>query len=278
MPMPREAIALLATARKESLVMLRYWPNTAMLLLETVLMPLAYWAQAEGFEGNDPAAAGAFAARSGTTSIAGFIYLGWAVFMWVTTMIWGPGAALRAERMQGSLESLFLTPVSRFTLLFGPSAAYLVPTALEFTAVGLMLRMVFHVPLGARELVTGIAVMLASIPALFAMGGLVSVLVMRVRDSAGVNAALRGLIGLLCGITYPVAVLPHWVHPISRALPITVILDTLRGAMLGVMDTAAVWSRTVALLLTAVGLGLLGLGLLELTLRAVRRSGRLGQF
>ena len=40
MPTPREAVALFATVRKESLVMLRYWPNTVMLLLETILMRL----------------------------------------------------------------------------------------------------------------------------------------------------------------------------------------------------------------------------------------------
>lgn len=278
MPTPREAVALIATVRKESLVMLRYWPNTVMLLLETILMPLAYWAQAQGFEGNDPAASAAFAQRSGTDSLAGFIYLGWAVYMWVTTMIWGPGAALRAERMQGSLESLFLTPVSRFTLLYGPSLAYLIPTALEFAAVGLMLRLVFGVPLGVPELLSGIAIMVASMPVLFALGGLVNVLVMWVRDSAGFNGVLRGLIGLLCGITYPVAVLPSWLHPVSHALPVTVILDTLRGAMLGLMDAGSVWSRSLLLLGTGLGFGLLALVMLDVALRAVRRSGRLGQF
>ncbi|MBK7622430.1 MAG: ABC transporter permease [Kineosporiaceae bacterium] len=278
MPTPREAVALFATVRKESLVMLRYWPNTVMLLLETILMPLAYWAQAQGFEGNDPAATEAFAQRSGTDSLAGFIYLGWAVFMWVTTMIWGPGAALRAERMQGSLESLFLTPVSRFTLLYGPSLAYLIPTALEFAAVGLMLRLVFGVPLGLSELLSGIAIMVASMPVLFALGGLVNVLVMWVRDSAGFNGVLRGLIGLLCGITYPVAVLPGWLHPVSHALPVTVILDTLRGAMLGLMDAGSVWSRSLLLLGTGLGFGVLALIMLDVALRAVRRSGRLGQF
>jgi ABC-2 type transport system permease protein len=274
----REAVAFGATVRKEMLVMLRYWPSTVMLLAETILLPLAYWAQAAGFEGGDDTAAAAFAQRSGTNSVAGFIYLGWAVYMWITTMIWGPGSSLRKERMQGSLESLFLTPVSRFTLLFAPSTAQLVPAALQFTAVGLMLRLVFGVPIGPAQIAAGVAVVLASIPVLFALGALVGVCVMRVRDSNGINSAVRGLIGVLCGITYPIVVLPGWVQPISHALPITAVLDTLRAAVLNRTASADLWHRSVILLAAGVVIGAVASALLRLTLRSVRHTGRLGQF
>lgn len=277
-PIRREAVAFAATVRREWLVMLRYWPNTFMLILETILMPLAYWAQASGFEGGAQSAADAFTQRSGTASVPGFIYLGWAVYMWITTTVWGPGSTLRKERMQGSLESLFLTPVSRFTLLFAPSAAQLIPAAMEFTAVGLMLRLVFGVPLGPGQILAGLLVVAASIPVLFALGALVGVSVMRIRDSSGLNSALRGLIALLCGITYPIAVLPAWIQPIGHALPITTVLDTLRSAVLNRSALGEVGSR--ALLLLAVGalLSAAALALLRMTLRSVRRTGRLGQF
>jgi ABC-2 type transport system permease protein len=274
----RGAIAFAATVRKEWQVMMRYWPALVMLLLETILIPLAYWAQAAGFEGGDDRAAAAFAQRSGTDSVAGFIYLGWAVYMWITTMIWGPGSSLRKERMQGSLESLFLTPVSRFTLLFAPSTAQLIPTAVQFTAVGLMLRLVFGVPLGVREIAAGVAVVMASIPVLFALGALVGVSVMRTRDSNGVNAAIRGLIGVLCGITYPIAVLPGWIQPISHALPVTGVLDTLRSAVLNDAAFSYLWDQSVVLISVGTGVGVLAAVLLRLTMRSVRRTGRLGQF
>ena len=272
-PIRREFVAFTATIRKEWQVMMRYWPSMVMLIAETILLPLAYWAQATGFEGGDARAAAAFTQRSGTDSVAGFIYLGWAVYMWITTMIWGPGSSLRKERMQGSLESLFLTPVSRFTLLFAPATLQLVAAALEFTAVGVMLRVAFRVPIWA-----GVGIVLASIPVLFALGALVSVCVMRVRDSNGINSAIRGLIGVLCGITYPVAVLPGWVQPISRALPVTAVLDSLRSAVLNRAAFADLWRRTVILLVAGVVIGALASLLLRLTMRNVRRTGRLGQF
>jgi ABC-2 type transport system permease protein len=277
-PIRREVVAFAATVRKEWQVMMRYWPSMVMLVAETILLPLAYWAQATGFEGGDHNAAAAFAQRSGTNSVAGFIYLGWAVYMWINTMIWGPGSSLRKERMQGSLESLFLTPVSRFTLLFAPSIVQLVAAALEFTAVGAMLRLAFHVPIGPAQIAVGVSVVLASIPVLFALSALVGICVMRVRDSNGINSALRGLIGVLCGITYPVAVLPGWVQPISRALPVTAVLDSLRSAVLNSVAFAGLWKRSVILLAAGVVIGAVASVLLRLTLRSVRHTGRLGQF
>lgn len=258
--------------------MMRYWPDTTMIILETILMPIAYWAQAAGFEGGDPNASEAFARRSGTTEVAGFIYLGWVVYMWVTTIVWGPGTSLRKERMQGSLEPLFLTQVSRFTLLFAPPTTQLFPTAILFTVVGLMMRYAFGVPLEIGQIFAGVLVVIASIPLLFGLGALVGVSVMRMRDSSGLNSALRGLIGLFCGITFPIAVLPEWVQPISRALPITQIVDALRAAVLSRPELAELWSRSLILLAFGVVISASAMVLLQLTLRNVRRTGRLGHF
>jgi ABC-2 type transport system permease protein len=276
--MHAEAIAFAATVRKEWQVMMRYWPNTVMLLLESVLVPLGYWAQAAGFAGGDQHAVDAFASRSGTTDVAGFIYLGWAVYLWITSMIWGPGTSLRKERMQGSLENLFLTPVSRVTILFGPATTQIFPAALMFTVVGLMLRFVFDVPLGPVRLLSGLLVVIASIPVLFGLAALVGLSVLRVRDAAGINSAVRGLVGILCGITFPIAVLPGWIQPVSRSLPVTQVLYALRSSVLQQPALAAVWSRALILLALGLGIGAAAVIMLGWVLRSSQRNGRLGQY
>jgi ABC-2 type transport system permease protein len=276
--MHAETIAFTATVRKEWQVMMRYWPNTVMLLLESVLVPLGYWAQAAGFAGGDQQAVDAFASRSGTTDVAGFIYLGWAVYLWITSTIWGPGTSLRKERMQGSLENLFLTPVSRITLLFGPVTTQLFPAALMFTVVGLMLRFVFGVPLGPARLLSGLLVIMASIPVLFGLAALVGLSVLRVRDAGGITSAVRGLVGILCGITFPIAVLPGWVQPVSRSIPVTQVLYALRSSVLQQPALAAVWSRALILLALGLGIGAAAVIMLGWVLRSSQRTGRLGQY
>lgn len=258
--------------------MLRYWPNTVLMLVASVLLPAAYWAQAHGFAGGDERAMDAFASRSGTDEIAGFIYLGWAVFTWLSRMIWGPGMALRKERMQGSLEVIFLSPASRFVILFGPAAAHLVPTTLMFSAVGLMLRFVFGVPIGLKELLAGLGIIIASIPILFGIGAVVGIMVLRYRDADGIASAIRGGLGILCGVTYPIAVLPEWIQPISRGFPLTQVLDSLRTAVLQSALVPTMWDRVVVLLLSGVGLCAFAMILLGAVLRNARRTGRLGQY
>lgn len=258
--------------------MLRYLPNTVMLVVGAVLFPAAYWAQANGFAGGDERAMDAFADRSGTDEVAGFIYLGWAVYLWISRLIWGPGMALRRERMQGSLEMLFLTPVSRATILFGPPVAQLVPTALVFTVVGLLMKFAFGVPLGLMGILGGVAVVLASVPVLFAIGAIISVSVLRFRDAEGIASAASGFLAILCGVTYPIAVLPEWIRPISLALPPTQVLNTLRASVLRPDLSADLGLRLLALLGMGLAVGSLAMLLMGLTLRAVRRTGRLGQF
>lgn len=274
----REAIAFGGMVRKEWIVLMRYWPNTLMVLGEAVLMPLFYWAQAAGFEGGSVAARSAFADRAGTANIPAFIYLGWAVFMWVSLMIWGPGASLRQEKMQGSLESLVLTPVSRFSLLHGPAVAHLLPTLLVFSVVGTMLGLVFGVPLTVGRVAFGLFVLVLSIPAVMGLSALVSVVVMGFRDSAGITSTVRGLIGLLCGVTYPLAVLPGWVHPVSWAIPVTVVVDSLRTSVLLGPQALDLVLRTTTLL--AVGAVMIAVGHVSLgaAVRRLERTGRLGQF
>jgi ABC-2 type transport system permease protein len=273
-----EAVAFTAAVRKEALHIWRYRANVAVVLVTAVLAPASYLVQAWGFAGGDRHALDAFAARSGTADIAAFIYLGWAVYLWVSLLIWGPGMALRHERMQGSLEVVMLSPVSRFTVLFAPATAHLVPALLLFAVVGTMLRVVFGLRVGLDRLALGLLFVAASVPALFALGALFAVVVLRFRDAEGVAAVLRGLMAIVCGVSYPVAVLPEWLQPISRALPPTQVIDDLRAAVLSPVGVANPWARTAGLLVVGAALSLVAWATLVRALRAARRTGRMGQY
>lgn len=274
----RDLIGLCGAARKELQIMLRYKAPLIGLSLSAFLAPLSYYAQAEGFSGDDRAAMDAFAARAGTTELAGFLYLGFAVFLWISQILWGPGTALRQERVQGSLEAVLLTPVSRPVLLLGSAVAQVVPAVVIFGTVGLVLRFVFGLQIGVAGLLRGMLVVLASLPVLFALGALLGVLTLGMRDANGVADALRGLVAVLCGVTYPVVVLPEWLRPISLALPPTQIIDQLRGAVLGSVALGSAGSRALWLLGTGVVLGAAAVAALGITLRRAHVTGRLGQY
>jgi len=274
----REYVALVGSTRKELQVILRYKAPLIGLAVTAFLAPLSYFAQAKGFAGENAAALEAFSSRTGTTELAGFLYLGFVVYLWISQILWGPGTALRQERVQGSLEPVLLTPVSRVTLLIGPALAQVVPAAVIFSTVGVVLRFVFGLRIGAAGVLRGAGVVLASLPVLVAIGALLGVITLGMRDADGVADALRGLVAVLCGVTYPVVVLPEWLQPISLALPPTQIIDQLRGAVLGSATLGDAASRAWWLIGSGLVLGAAALVLLRLVMRRALVTGRLGQY
>jgi len=200
--------ALSAAALKEVWVIRRYPALWAGMLFWPVLLPAVYVLQAHAYAGGDPRATAAFLSRSGTSQIAGFIFLGWSVYMWLSMALWGPGTALRQQQVQGQLEAVFLTPASRAAVLFGPVVAYLALTLWMLFVVGVALRLAFGVTLGAGEAARALAVVVASTPAIYGIGALFSSAVLRWREVNGLVQVVRGLFTVFCGMTYPIVVLP----------------------------------------------------------------------
>ncbi len=73
-----------AAARKELRITRRYPTLVFGMFFWPILLPAVYVVQAQAFSGNgDPRALAAFAERSGTTQVAGFVFIGWAMYMWL---------------------------------------------------------------------------------------------------------------------------------------------------------------------------------------------------
>ena len=260
---------------REWRMMRRYPASMISLALWALFLPVVQLAQAKGFAGGDPAAQAAFAQRAGTTHVAGYLYLGWAVYLWVSTVLWGPGLSLRQEQLRGTLEAVYTTPASRFALLFGPAPAHLVSAGAVFATVLAALRYVFGLPIGAAAVLRTLLVLLVGAPALLALGGLFATVVLYFRDADGLVQAVRGALTLLCGVTFPLAVLPGWARDLGSVLPPTQVITALRQAVLG---GGPVRLHAGQLLLAAGLIGALAQVFLVLTMRAAGRTGRLGQF
>lgn len=59
---------------------------------------------------------------------------------------------------------------------------------------------------------------------------------------------------LLCGLSFPIHILPQWLHPISYLLAPTWAVELLRMSVAGVTDTAVFWGKLMmVILLSSVG-------------------------
>ena len=263
---------------KEWRILRRYPAMFIGFLFWPVALPISYVWQARGYAGDSQAAVDAFASRAGTTEIAGFLFLGWAAYMWISMILWGPGTALRTEQVRGSLEALFMTPVSRLVILFGPVVSQVVWALWMFAIVGVTMVAIFGVSITGPEVARAFIVIMVGVPALYGLGALFASVVLRFGEVSALVQAVRGVFTVFCGMSFPIIVLPEWGRAIALTLPPTYLIGDLRKVLLMESDLASIVPDLAILL--SLGLGLCGLAIVAFrrTERYARRGGSLASY
>jgi ABC-2 type transport system permease protein len=270
--------AFVAAARKELRQQRRYPTLFLGLLFWPVLLPASWVLMGHAYSGNDPQALAAFAERAGSTDVAGFVFVGYAMYMWLSSLLWGSGTALRQEQMRGSLEAVFVTPASRLVPLFGPGVAMLIPMSLTFVIMGVALWAFFGVVPPLAAVLQAAVVVIAGVPALYAIGTLFAASVLRFGEVGPVVQLVRGMFVLACGITFPVAMLPLWAQVWAWLMPPTYIVDDLRRILLRGASLADLGPHIAIVLTIAALIALLAVFVFRALEASARRSGMLGQF
>jgi ABC-2 type transport system permease protein len=273
-----DARAFVAATRKEWRILRRYPGTILSFLFWPIALPLAFVFQAEAFAGGRSDTMGAFASRTGTEQVAGFLFVGWATYMWLSLILWGPGTALRTEQIRGSLEAIFLTPASRVVVLFGPAVSQLIWAIWVFVVVGVALWIGFGITIGPAEAFRALGVIVVGVPALYAIGALFASVVLRFGDVHALVQSVRGLFTAVCGMSFPIVVLPDWAQTLAYSLPPTYLIADLRAVLLTGADLGRVLGDLLVLAGMGIVLGLLAIWAFALTERHARRGGRLAQY
>jgi ABC-2 type transport system permease protein len=221
-----------AAARKEWRLLRRYPSLFLGFLFWPIVLPLSYVLQGQAYAGDSSAASQAFLERTGTLQVAGFLFLGWAAYMWISMVLWGPGTALRTEQVRGSLEAVFMTPASRLVIIFGPAVSQIVWALWMFGVVGLALWLLFGVPFTVLTIARAVAVILLAVPALYGLGALFASVVLRFGEVSALVQAVRGVFTVFCGMTFPIVILPEWARAVAYSLPPTYLIGDLRNVLL----------------------------------------------
>ena len=273
-----DARALVAAARKEIRIVRRYPTLLLSILFWPVMLPASYVLMGQAYSGSDPRTLAAFAERSGTPLLAGFVFVGFAMYMWLSNLLWGPGTALRTEQVRGSLEAVFLTPASRLVPLFGPPVAHLVPVYANLVVMGLALWVLFGVALPLDAILKTLVVVAIGIPAMYGIGAIFASGVLRFGEVGPIVQLVRGTFVLLCGITFPIAMLPAWAQVAAVAMPPTYIVSDMRQVLLGGRSLTDVGQDLAFLTACGILLCLLGAAVFRQTERAAKRTGMLSRY
>jgi ABC-2 type transport system permease protein len=270
----------LRAAALMSLRQMRRYPTTIIgTIFWPVLLPAVWVLMGQAYSGGgDPQALDAFASRAGTTGIALFVFIGYLMYMWLSALLWGPGTALRQEQIRGSLEAVFLTPVSRLVPLFGPTLTNAIWIVLDLFVMGLAAWLLFGVVLSIQGVLLALAITVVGVPAMYAMGALFGAGVLRFGEIGPAVQFTRGTLSLLCGITFPITMLPGWAQATAAAMPPTHIVDGMRNALLRSAGPADLLPTAGGLLGLAVAFGILAVVVFRWLEASARRSGMFGRY
>src|SRR5215212_8109991 len=273
-----ELRAVWAIAYKEWLIFQRYPSWVLSMFIWPVLFPFGYIFTAKALGGPDGAALEAFRSLTGTADYVGFIVVGSMIWMWLNMTLWDVGMYLRTEQMHGTLESNWLCPTWRVSLMLGGalmkgliSLLFLLVSLLEF-------RLIFGVRLASGNVGLSLLVLLLLIPTIHGIGIAFASLVLRFKEANAMVFLVRGLFMIFCGITYPIAVLPAWMQSVAAVLPLTYAIRDFRAVLLGGATFADIRADLLVLATFALITPLIGYLIFYGTERRSRRTGDLGQY
>ncbi len=169
------------------------------------------------------------------------------------TMVLVTAMAIVRERERGTLEQLIVTPITKTELMLGKIAPYVGVGIVQMTAVLVLGRFVFDVPLtGNVFLLYGVA--LVFVIASLSLGLFVSTLVRTQQQAmqASFFFVLPNI--LLSGFMFPRQAMPIVFQWLGAFLPLTHFLKVLRGILLKGVGVTELWQEMLLLLLFAVGL------------------------
>jgi ABC-2 type transport system permease protein len=186
--------------------------------------------------------------------------------------------SIREGQVMGTLEVMLISPTRLSTILISSSLWSCLMTTLRVLLYLLIGVLVFGASLGKANVLTALVVLTLSITSFSGIGILSAALVLLLKKGDPVAWIFGGVSSLLAGVYYPISVLPAWLEPLSRFLPLTYALDGMRLALLRGYSLYQIRLDLLVLLAFTLVLTPLALFIFRQALRRAKMEGSLAQY
>ncbi len=164
----------------------------------------------------------------------GFVVLGGATAAFWLNVLWSMAAQLFWEKEDGNLALYLMAPTTRIAVLLGMAIGGLFGTTVKAAVIVAVSTLAFGVSYDLSQWPMVLAVFLASMAGLYAVGMLfASLYLFFTREAWHFNALLQEPIYLLSGLYFPVRALGSGLAVVASLLPLTLGLDALRQLLFG---------------------------------------------
>lgn len=173
-----------------------------------------------------------FSSASYTIDLVGFTIVGQLLYSFFTMMLLA-GASFEAERWQGTLEVILLSPANRLAILLGGALANAVNYVWMLVALVSSWIAIIHVSILVTDFLALIASLALSYLAIVALGTCLETLFIYSRRGGVLVAWLQEPVMFLSGQIFPLQSMPTVLLPLSYLLPLTFGLTAVRLTLLG---------------------------------------------
>ena len=187
-------------------------------------------------------------------------------------------SVIRQEQLQGTLESLLLTPTAYTTIQMGSVVYDLVYVPVRtFIFLGLT-TLFFGTSFNWSGLGPTLAILLVFIPFVWGLGVLAAAWTLTFKRGTGVIGIVTTFVTIGAGTYFPTDVLPEWAQAIFRFSPVTIALQAAREALLGNAGWAETLPAIAYLIPCAIVSLALGVFAFRRALQREQRRGTLGLY
>ncbi|MHA2095255.1 MAG: ABC transporter permease, partial [Candidatus Hodarchaeales archaeon] len=163
----------------------------------------------------------------------GIMFYSFILFMFFSTALWDIGNSLREEQYQGTLESLFMSPISYFSTLVSRIFSNVIWTSLNVAIAFIFMSIVFG-KLQVQNAFLGMIILVLSLFVCFGFSFGFAGLALQYKESMNtLTNFLQFFFMIVCAMFFPFSALPDVVLIVSRLIPLSYCVDLFRSTLLG---------------------------------------------
>jgi len=214
----------------------------------------------------------------GTGDIVTFTFTGYIIMGFIGTAVWAMGFSIRKEQWYGTLESIYVTPTSRLSLVLGMALHSVVHQSLGTLFEVGVIYAVFGLVLRIEGILPALAIFALMMFALGGFGIFISSLALIFKEGWIISEGFHSVLMILSPVAYPLTVLPTIAQQASTVFPTAPALVGMRSFLIENYTPEILGNVFLHLLVLDAAWILFGILIFYLTDSYVRKTGTLGKY
>jgi len=174
---------------------------------------------------------------SGRENYLAYVVLGTGILSLWSAITFSSAGDIERERFMGTLEIITATPSNFQLIIFGKVIGNTILGLMSMVITFVFVAIAYQVQLTIEHPVIFISSLLVSLLSFMGISMLMATFFTLSRNARALMNVLEYPVFILCGVLFPIDILPLWTRPLSYILSPTWAVKILRESVLGIENT-----------------------------------------